>query len=388
VLAWRSVLDEFTASHSKSRAPLGRLPLRRDGPGRRPGEWLWVAELPDLPRGHALQFTVEDGGAKPTTPPGGEFYHTSLRSFWLQDGQVFAYRPAPQVSPSRVVKVPAFKGVLPARPLYVYLPRGYDEHARRTYPVLYMQDGQNVFHAYEADSHVGSWQADLAADGLIAQGAMREVVIVGVGHGGAERLAEYLPPFATMKAPRPEPAPRARLRPRRRAASLAPVVLRGRADRTLAFYQRDVGSYLHRNYRISTDRSETGLCGSSMGGLFSLYVAFEHPQLARHYAALSPALGLARDQAGEPALRARLGSGPITDVRLWIDSGTQDEPGKGTDGREETRAFWDSLQARGASAGPDFQYHLFEGALHHESDWAARLPKVLRFLFPAVGRSV
>lgn len=63
-------------------------------------------------------------------------------------GEIFSYQPAPDVSPSRVIKLPAFTGSLPTRPLYIYLPRGYDEHLDRAYPVLYMHDGQNCFETF------------------------------------------------------------------------------------------------------------------------------------------------------------------------------------------------------------------------------------------------
>ena len=69
------------------------------------------------------------------------------------------------------------------------------------------------------------------------------------------------------------------------------------------------------------------------------------------------------------------------DVRLWLDSGTQDSSGQGDDGLPETEAARDALLANGFSEGPDFQFFVDEGTVHNESAWAKRLPQIFQFLF-------
>ena len=78
----------------------------------------------------------------------------------------------------------------------------------------------------------------------------------------------------------------------------------------------------------------------------------------------------------------RLRNGSPRDVRLWLDSGTLDAPGKGNDGMVDTRAARDALLENGYVEGPDFRYYLAKGAVHQESAWAARLHLVFQFLFP------
>jgi predicted alpha/beta superfamily hydrolase len=275
-----------------------------------------------------------------------------------------------QRSSSHIIKIAHFKGSLSERPLYIYLPPGYENDPDRHYPVLYMHDGQNCFEAYAEDSFVGSWHAEETADRLIAQDLMEPCIIVGVGHGGKRRTAEYLPPYTTFHPKKGEEETDKR------------KGIIGQADRTFRYYRDDVAPYVRRHYRVLEGRENTATCGSSMGGLFSTYIAWEFPEFARHHALLSPAYWTTCDEYGQMETIERLRTGQPRDVRLWLDSGTRDAPGRGDDGRKETIAARDALLQNGFTEGPDFRYHLAKGAIHKESAWAARLPLVFQFLFP------
>src|SRR5579862_4816033 len=78
--------------------------------------------------------------------------------------------------------------------LRVWLPPGYDERQNQTlrYPVLYLNDGQNLFESYTAFGGV-EWQADETADRLIREGAIPPVIIVGIDNTGKDRIREYMP---------------------------------------------------------------------------------------------------------------------------------------------------------------------------------------------------
>ncbi|MDQ3397016.1 MAG: alpha/beta hydrolase-fold protein, partial [Deinococcota bacterium] len=288
--------------------------------GQEPG---WLAEF-TLPAGGDCRFRVDLGGG--LYDHDGAYHQARLtpgpRTLWLQGGEIFDYRPQPDLSPSRVVKIPEFGESLPGRALYLYLPRGYHEHKERRYPVLYMHDGQNCFEAFVSDSYSGSWGADRVADMLISQGRMRECLIVGVANGGPARLAEYLPPYTAFVPP-----PKRKRARGKRAKPVAPLL--GRADTTLAYYKGEVASYLSAHYRVLTGREHTATCGSSMGGLFSTYIAWEHPDFARHHAVMSPSYWITRTPEGVLEAVERLRGEPPRDVRLWLDSGTLDAPGRG-----------------------------------------------------------
>ena len=271
-------------------------------------------------------------------------------------------------SPSRVVKIPEFKGSLPTRPLYIYLPPGYDDETETAYPVLYMHDGQNVFEAYVKDSFAGfSWRADEAADSLIASGDIRPLIIVGVSNGDSQRTAEYLPPYMTIFS-------------KRKAHFRRPIT--GKADKVLEYYRFEVDPYVRTNYRLLPGRDNVGTCGSSMGGLLSNYFAWEAPDFARHHAIVSPAYWLTRNQEGGLEMLEQMYFSNPPDVRIWLDSGSEDIPGKGDDGMRETIMARDLLIKLGFRPGKDFCYYLDKGAIHTEASWAERFPKILKFLFP------
>ena len=196
------------------------------------------------------------------------------------------------MSPSRVEKIFSFEGSLSARALYLYLPAGYDEQPDTHYPVLYMHDGQNLFEAFVEDSYLGSWRADETADRLIREGRMQPCIIVGVSNGGEARLAEYLPPYASYTLP----APKIKRKGKGRKIPLKP--LQGRADETFVYYQNEVAPFVAANYRVLTGREHTATGGSSLGGLFSTYIAWEHPEFARSHAILSPSYWITRDGGG------------------------------------------------------------------------------------------
>lgn len=273
------------------------------------------------------------------------------------------------VSQSQVLKIP-LEGTLSKRFIYVYLPPGYDDSTEH-YPVLYMHDGQNCFESYVRDSFAGSWQADLVADKLILGQKGRPFIIVSVSHGSEERLAEYLPPYVAFRLPKPK-----------NVKKKMPAIL-GRADKTFAFYQ-EVRAFVKQHFRILDGRENTATCGSSMGGLFSTYIALEHPEFAKHHAALSSAYWTTNDGQGHLKIVNRIKTLPKRDIRLWLDSGegTSHIPGQDDDNKFVTMEAREALLESGYVEGVDFVYHLAEGALHTESAWAGRLDKVLAFLFP------
>lgn len=342
-----------------------RVPLARAGAGRSEAESLWAVPVEDLPAAEDWQFRIDLGGGSLDRAAGGQDYRTPLAVLWLQDGQIYNYSPPATVSAPRVVKVPNFQGTLSARNLYIYVPRGYAENTDKRYPVLYMHDGQAAFQAYP-ENGFGTWAADTMATRLIAQGRMRECVIVAVANS-SNRLTEYLPPYDSL------------------------ILFAGTADQTTSYYRGSVASYVAANYRVLTGRDDTATCGSSMGGFLSTYMAWEFPAFARHHAALSPAYWITRTASGvqDNDVFDRLRTGSPRDVRIYLDSGTQDGNPRGSistipddDGMPEAWRARDELLQNGYRLGPDFRHEVFIGAIHSESSWAARLEQPFLFLFP------
>lgn len=197
---------------------------------------------------------------------------------------------------------------------------------------------------------------------LIRQGRMRECIIVGVSHGGSNRIPEYLPPYASY------------------------LGTTGRADQTVSYYRNSVAPYINANYRTRTDRDNTALCGSSMGGLFTTYFAWESTSFARHHASVSPAYWITSLSGGAIESTIRLRTGAPRDVRMWLDSGTIDSFGQavsgGDDGMQDTVDARDAMLQNTYAIGPNLMHFVDYGASHSESSWSLRLDRIFLFLFP------
>ena len=158
------------------------------------------------------------------------------------------------------------------REVVVYLPPTYGRSRR--FPVVYMQDGQNLFDP--ATAHAGDWALLRALDALAAAG--HETIIVGVWNAGEARIAEYSP-FRDEKTGG------------------------GRGDLYLAFLIETLKPMIDRRFRTRPERAHTGIAGSSMGGLISLYGFFRAPAVFGFAGVLSPSLWYA-DAAIFPVVAA------------------------------------------------------------------------------------
>ena len=152
--------------------------------------------------------------------------------------------------------------------LRLWLPPGYDDPGNegRRYPVLYLNDGQNLFEPTTSFNGV-EWQVDELADRLIREGAVPPMIIVGLDNAGKDRIREYMP-----------------------HRSLQPMIVRVSGTRYPDFLTQDVMPFVARRYRVATGPENTGLGGSSLGGLISLYTAAVKPGLIGRLLIESPSL--------------------------------------------------------------------------------------------------
>lgn len=242
------------------------------------------------------------------------------------------------------------------RDLLVYLPPSYREGDTRRYPVLYMQDGQNLFDA--GTSFAGEWRVDETLEQLAAEGL--EAIVVGIPNAGAARLNEYSP----YRDPR---------------------YGGGMGDAYLRFLLDTVRPLVERSFRAETARYANGIVGSSMGGLISLYAFFAYPEHFGLVGAMSPALWFARGRIMNTIQRC-----PPILGRIYLDVGTAEGARTPKDmpwmrmllARSTTMdgELYELLTHKGYRPAYDLRYVLDEGAPHSEPAWAARLPDALRFL--------
>jgi predicted alpha/beta superfamily hydrolase len=251
---------------------------------------------------------------------------------------------------------PGFRSKILAnrRDVLVYLPRGYARFSRRRFPVLYLQDGQNVFDAATAFSHV-EWSVDETAETLIQKKLMEPIIIVAVANTGDERIHEYAPTRGVIDGSA-----------RRKKRS------RGMARHYGRFLIEELKPFIDRKYRTKPEAEFTGLGGSSLGGLLTLSLGLWFPEIFQRLIVMSPSVWW-DDQVIVKMVEKLPHKLPL---KIWLDTGTH-EPGW-----ERARTVKDALVEKGWHLYDDLQYLEVEGAGHSEGAWAARVDPALRFLYP------
>lgn len=146
-----------------------------------------------------------------------------------------------------------------SRRIWIYLPADY-ETSGKSYPVFYMQDGQNLFDA--ATSFVGEWQIDESLNALVANGAP-DAIVVGVDNGGNYRIEEYTPWSNAAYGG-------------------------GKGDLYARFLVETLKPYIDEHFRTLPDRENTGVLGSSLGGLISWYIGLKHQDVFSKIGIFSP----------------------------------------------------------------------------------------------------
>jgi predicted alpha/beta superfamily hydrolase len=232
------------------------------------------------------------------------------------------------------------------RTVTVYLPPGYHERSGTRYPVLYMQDGQNLFEPERAFVPGQHWRLSEAADDAINERTAAPMIIVGVDHAGPARIEEYTPTHDAG----------------RNAG--------GKADAYGRLLLDELKPLIDARYRTIT--SDTAIAGSSLGGLVSLHLGLQHPDVFRAIAAMSPSIWW-DDRAILHDAEAFDGPRP----RLWLDIGGRE----GGEALRDARALDALLRKRGWDAA-DLRYYEDRRGDHSERAWAKRVRMVLEFLFP------
>ncbi len=246
----------------------------------------------------------------------------------------------------RVFDIPEF---LNGRAVLVYLPPGYDESSDR-YPVLYMLDGQNVFDA--ETSFAGEWGVDESLENMIRNADMTPLMVVAIDNAGTDRIHEYTPWTDPDFDGRGE--------------------LGGGGPAFVEAIVETLKPAIDAAFRTRPGPADTGFCGSSLGGLMSVFAAYARPDVFGRIGALSPSVWW-----NDQNLLTYIESRPRPDVWLWTDMGTAEGQGA-LDG---FRALRQTLIADGFSEDDDLMTVEEPGAIHNEVAWRARFPRVVRFLF-------
>ena len=241
------------------------------------------------------------------------------------------------------------------RMLRVWLPPEYEaeRNRERYYPVFYLNDGQNLFDTATAFAGV-EWQVDETADRLIRQEEIPPLIVVGIDNAQRERIREYLP-----------------------YRMVSPPVLRPLGKRYPEFLLNEVMPFLFQRYRIARGPENTGLGGSSLGAIISLYTAIDRPGIFGRLLLESPSLFVSNRRLLRNSRAFRLWP-----EKIFLAMGTNEDgrPDRDREVVEDVEELQHIL--RRAGLGDDrLRVKIVEGAKHNEAEWARRFPEALGFLF-------
>jgi len=263
------------------------------------------------------------------------------------------------------------------RGVHIYLPPSYHTEPHRRYPVLYLHDGQNVFSSAGTNCAFGwgSWELDKTADALARAGKMPEIIMVAVDNSFG-RMQEYSSRHHDTNT-----------------AANTPF------ENYSVFLITELKPQIDREFRTLPDAAHTGVMGSSLGGLCSLALAWDHPEIFGNAASLSGAFQVEHTNFLNDVLKNYRGQ--PKPVRIYLDSGVVDFMG-GDDGRSLTeqvaaelrRIGWNTNLELYVDARPLTLPELEKSGLrrdkwaeaqtsqHNEFYWRLRSRRALVFLFP------
>ncbi len=277
------------------------------------------------------------------------------RNYVVQAGDRLVLEPA--FDRERTFLAPTETITTPHGPLTfdVLLPQTYEEQERKHYPVLYVLDGQSLWTT--STDPFGVWNLDATIDRLDDLDALEELIVVGIHT--SERRIERLSPV-------PDPKHGG-----------------GEGPKLLADIVDVLRPHVNAKYRVLPDRANTGILGSSMGGLFAFFAAWSKPEVFGKAACLSSSFWWAHRWAVRAAER-----GPVPNPRpsLYVDSGASiraDERDVNVrDGFHDTRSMFHALKGYEYAAGVDLHRLVFPGHSHDAASWASRIALPLQLLFP------
>ena len=257
-----------------------------------------------------------------------------------------------------------------ARMLRVLLPDGYDapENRDRRYPVLYLNDGQNLFDASTSVLNPMEWRVDETVHALVAGRTIPPMIVVGIDSAGRRaRFKEYFPYVDQYLRP-PEPNPQGKRYP--------------------AFLVDEVIPFIDDHYRVARDPAGRGIGGSSAGALAAIYAVVARPGVFGRLLVESPSIYV--DEAHILRDASKVAAWP---ERIYLGAGTNERGQRTCDPNDHTdpelvrdvRRFERLLRDAHVDAT---RVHLtiVPCAVHDEAAWASRLPDALTFLYGGASR--
>ncbi|GAC1559832.1 MAG: hypothetical protein NVS3B10_18390 [Polyangiales bacterium] len=301
---------------------------------------------------HVFELAIAEGDLVDVKLVRREDDWASGRNYVVHAGDHLHLEPAFERSTSRLSEPATVEHDGERLSYRVLLPPSYDEQTAKRYPVIYAQDGQSLW-TTSSDPY-GVWNLDATIDGLLELAAIEELIVVGVDT--SERRLERLSPVADADHGG------------------------GGADRHLRAIVDALKPRIDAELRTRAGREDTGVMGSSMGGLFAFHAAWSRPDVFGKAICLSSSFWWASRHAIRAVSTAR-----SPRPTLYLDSGAalsaeERDPGA-KDGFHDVRSMQRALLRAGYVNGQDLHRLTFPGQTHDAAAWAARIAIPLQLLF-------
>lgn len=230
------------------------------------------------------------------------------------------------------------------RQINVLLPYDYDDQPEKHYPVLYMNDGQNLL---GEGTGYGSWRVEEKL-AMLASRRHHDLIVVSIDHGEEQRIQEY-----TIEKTR--------------------VAGRGRGREYLKFIRETLKPAIDTNLRTLPDAENTGIGGSSLGGLISIYGGMMHPDVFGRLMVFSPSLWIS-PKIYFDAIRFRA---PVP-IRVFAYGGAAESKYM----VPNLERFKEAL-VRQQYGGNSIDVHLsiYPDGTHEEAHWSREFPRAVEWLF-------
>jgi predicted alpha/beta superfamily hydrolase len=258
---------------------------------------------------------------------------------WLLNGKNYddALRPIPHII-SQEFEIPQ---LIKTRRISALIPHDYYKTDKR-YPVLYLQDGQNLFDDY---APYGNWAVDKKMALMAARG-IGDFIVIAIDHAKEDRIEEFTPSYNTRLGV-------------------------GDGKKYIRFLADTLKPYIDKHFRTLPDRMNTGIGGSSMGALISIYAGLIYPEVYSKLLIFSPSLWVTPNMHFH---YMNLYHNESMKVYLYGGEGESDTM------VPSLRRFKQALEAK-ASAPVSFKISIDPHGKHNEERWGKEFPKAIEWLF-------
>lgn len=237
--------------------------------------------------------------------------------------------------------------------IFVSVPNGY-ETSEKSYPVLYMHDGQNLFDDLTAYMQ-RSWRI---LDIYENHKNLPEVIIVGIESDSIERADELIPFKFTY---------------------LSGETAGGKANEYLDFIVNQVKPFINEKFRTLVSAENTGIMGSSFGGVNSMYAALTYGAHFSRFGCVSSALLFGEFYTRMKEMIPTVSFDFVQ--KFYMDVGTKE-----TEELDRSKAYiatnkelFGILKERMTDS--KLRFNLVKDGMHNEAAWEKRFPDIIKFMF-------